>query len=1409
MARLPVVGGDDGNWGSLLNTFLEVSLDNTNADQGERGKLKPAAVDAAGAVMNTDTSTATMSFVVDEDNMASNSATKVPTQQSVKAYVDTSTAGLATDASVVKLTGNQTVGGQKTFTNPTTFNDVITGVAAGAPATDASFVMGAGDDSAVAYFLSDSSADPDLMIGTMSGTGMIGLGSDGNGVDTAITHTGFNHLTLSDIGGGGSNHIRLSNVADPTAAQDAVTKNYLDSNLMNAGRPGSAAYRSANMDTWFAALGQAHTTPANIVWIGDSLSSLASLGKPMPWGVLQQIQENNPRGYRNANPAFNTPGEVDVETNGSPTATGVAGQSVTLDPNEYVRFVNDFEGSGGGVSVVYKQESGAGTLSVRWNGSEIATINASGTTTYSKVWTSGPLGLSFGTNLEVVAQGAAVTVEGLYRHQGSDLTKGVRVWPATRSGATSTDFATTYPDQALALIKELNPQLVVVATGTNDSTGVAATTKAAVGSLVTAIRAVPGFTGDVALWIPYLNTQFTVSEAAALRELVEEEDLGVIDAATALGFAATADTVHPTRLTSEQMAAHAAMVISGDPLSTLAKRAGWESEFRKWIETGNTTGIMNLFNTGANSIVRGQTWLPGTGSIKVGGFTGLQLSLNASDANVQAIMATSDVMSLAGFSGAGIVLGAGGASAVDTGLTRYSAKQLSINEGTGTLVSNLAPVINAQTGTSYTLVLNDAGKQITRNNSSASTQTLPQNSDAAIPVGAQIKVLNIGTGTVTLQAGTGATLVGDTSLSTNQVATVIKISTNGWLASVDSTSTTAMAGPASATDNAIVRFDNTTGKLTQNSSVLVSDTGALRFDVSSGAKTYYRTAMIRDASATVTGTLKIVLPFSWTGTMLRMTIKGYNYKFNESAWDLTVAGYTYATTPEWFNYHAVASGRTPFTSVRLAHDGTNCVVLLGVTSTVWNYPTVEISEVIATGSQTSGWDGTWSMSFVTSETGITNIVTPTLNKIAATSSASATDNAIVLFDGTSGSVIKDSTKLLPSGTIVGTSDTQTLTSKTLTSPVINTGVSGTAIDTDGTLAANSDTKLASQKAVKTYADTLGAGYAVLAGKSGGQTLNGGTGSGDYLYLRSTTHATKGIISIGSTPSTKVIIGGTAMPANAAASFGINANDTFTSGGTQVGTDAQSKPTFSTTAGGSWLGADFTAVPVAMVNMANITGIQMQAGPSGASTGTITEAIGVNAFGTNGTGTATVTTAISVKANTGSFLGPVTDSIGVKVQNGQYGGTTTNTTGLYIDSLPGSTSKIGIDVVGQSSATTNIGVRIAKSNTYSLQLSSTAGDAASGITFGTDTNLYRSAADTLKTDDKLLIAGELELDGALNHDGSTVGFFGATPVSQSAGWSVNNEATLKSYDANATSINEMADVLGTLIEYLKTTGILGG
>ena len=76
---------------------IEASADVTDA----------ANVNAAGAVMNTDTTTASMNFVVDEDNMSSNSATKVPTQQSVKAYVDSEVAGVVDSAPAALDTLNE------------------------------------------------------------------------------------------------------------------------------------------------------------------------------------------------------------------------------------------------------------------------------------------------------------------------------------------------------------------------------------------------------------------------------------------------------------------------------------------------------------------------------------------------------------------------------------------------------------------------------------------------------------------------------------------------------------------------------------------------------------------------------------------------------------------------------------------------------------------------------------------------------------------------------------------------------------------------------------------------------------------------------------------------------------------------------------------------------------------------------------------------------------------------------------------------------------------------------------------------------------------------------------------------------------------------------------------------------
>lgn len=102
-----------------------------------------------------------------------------------------------------------------------------------------------------------------------------------------------------------------------------------------------------------------------------------------------------------------------------------------------------------------------------------------------------------------------------------------------------------------------------------------------------------------------------------------------------------------------------------------------------------------------------------------------------------------------------------------------------------------APVINlslnAQTGTTYTFVLADNGKLVTASNASAQTYTIPLNSSVAYAVGAQINLIQIGAGQVTIVGAGGVTVASNAATSStpkcrNQyaAATLIKVATDTW-----------------------------------------------------------------------------------------------------------------------------------------------------------------------------------------------------------------------------------------------------------------------------------------------------------------------------------------------------------------------------------------------------------------------------------------------------------------------------------------------------------------------------------------------------------------------------------------------------------------------------------------------------
>lgn len=125
---------------------------------------------------------------------------------------------------------------------------------------------------------------------------------------------------------------------------------------------------------------------------------------------------------------------------------------------------------------------------------------------------------------------------------------------------------------------------------------------------------------------------------------------------------------------------------------------------------------------------------------------------------------------------AGTGLSGGGSSgdvtlSIDSSVTTLTGSQTLTNKTLTSPVINGGAInltLNAQTGTTYTLVGSDSGKLVTMSNASAITLTLPP---SVFAVGEQINIAQTGAGQVTFNQGSGVTIV-----STGATASAPKIS---------------------------------------------------------------------------------------------------------------------------------------------------------------------------------------------------------------------------------------------------------------------------------------------------------------------------------------------------------------------------------------------------------------------------------------------------------------------------------------------------------------------------------------------------------------------------------------------------------------------------------------------------------
>ena len=117
-----------------------------------------------------------------------------------------------------------------------------------------------------------------------------------------------------------------------------------------------------------------------------------------------------------------------------------------------------------------------------------------------------------------------------------------------------------------------------------------------------------------------------------------------------------------------------------------------------------------------------------------------------------------------------------------------------------------------------------------------------------------------------------------------------------------------------------------------------------------------------------TGAITVKLPVLWTNTMLRITLRVYDYAQNES-FDVTVAGYNY-TGGYWVNTSAWISSQSDIDknfSVRFGNDGSNALFYIGELNSSWSYLKVNIVDVELNHSATvANWSTTaWSISMET------------------------------------------------------------------------------------------------------------------------------------------------------------------------------------------------------------------------------------------------------------------------------------------------------------------------------------------------------------------------------------------------------------------------------------------------------------
>ena len=383
-----------------------------------------------------------------------------------------------------------------------------------------------------------------------------------------------------------------------------------------------------------------------------------------------------------------------------------------------------------------------------------------------------------------------------------------------------------------------------------------------------------------------------------------------------------------------------------------------------------------------------------------------------------------------------------------------------------------------------------------------------------------------------------------------------------------------LQGPASSVDNAVVRFESTTGKMLQNSGVTISDTADI-----AGAKTIALSGSVsgvltvQPGATTISHTLTMPSAQGAASTYLQNNGSGGlswattgDVSGPASATDNAVARFDLATGKLLQNSGVTISDTAGIAGAKtIAMSGaTSGVLTIQPAATTTNH-TLTMPSAQGAASTYLQNNGSGSLSWA--EAG------------DASGPASATDNAVARFDATSGKLLQNSGVTISdtadvagaktlglSGSVSGVLTVQpsaTTTNYTLTMPSTQ-GAAGTLLSNNGTGSLSWLTVAGAGPPIKgmrtitasgTYTPTAGTTRAVVyatggGGSGGGVTAtpnnaasSGGDGAGTYVGLFAIDDTNTGTVTIG--------VGGTG--GTGAGANGTNTTFLFPATGTPSGT----------------------------------------------------------------------------------------------------------------------------------------------------------------------------------------------------------------------------------------------------------------